>query len=243
MKLQRNTMALFSRKFKDRKEYVKYASLHTDVLKATCDELNEAYADILGMRYELPEHWWVAEDKIGTRGCCVFEDEWYINENDLKYLVENNVERDEFLDWYDYDITIYRARQCGHDVSPINLSTWHETKGSLGYDKETLQKFEDEYWRTSDYEYFPISEKILIANGYKKVALETGVTEYVNISGDIKLFLSASNAKRDKWYALVLGKETLTDLKFPFELVGEFNSYMKLAKRDKDILTIQHSQV
>lgn len=99
----------------------KYNSSCESILKKFCET------------YELPYYKdaWTAED-VGTVASV---GDYFIDLQDMIYMLANDISLDEYLRWYDYNI---RANEFNFNL--INLRSWH--RGAPRVQDETFERLE-----------------------------------------------------------------------------------------------------
>lgn len=104
------------------------------MLRKNFEDACEAYVLELLNNWDLDSYYgyWIA-NQIG--GTYAYEDNIYINMDDIVYCVENDIQEKEYVENQDYNV---RADEFGFNL--INLQSWH--KGAPRVPDETFKKLE-----------------------------------------------------------------------------------------------------
>ena len=96
-----------------------------------CNDILKAFAE----KYEVQvdEQDWVAGDVGGIVGLC--QSEYFLNFEDLLYMLNNNIPFDEFLKWWDYCAEVGVLGLKG-----MNFKSW--IKGAPRYKREQLDRLQ-----------------------------------------------------------------------------------------------------
>jgi hypothetical protein len=94
-----------------------------------CEEILKAFCDTYEMPYDT--YSWVAGD-VGTIACV---GDYFIDLQDMIYMLDNKIPFAEYEQWSDYCI---KASEYGFDS--INLQSWH--KGAPRVTQETFDKLD-----------------------------------------------------------------------------------------------------
>ena len=107
---------------------------HKELLKKNyekaCNEILKAFCSTYELQYE--ENAWVAGD-VGT---IAEVGDYYIDFQDMKYMLDNDIAFEEWLRWYDYCLD---AHDLGLDTP--HFTSWH--KGCSRLTKEQIQGIKD----------------------------------------------------------------------------------------------------
>lgn len=98
--------------------------------KEACNEYLKAFCQTYELQYE--EDAWVAGD-VGT---IALIGDYYINFQDMMYMLDNGIAFEEWLRWYDYCLD---AHDLGLGVP--NFPSWH--KGCPRLTEEEIQEIKD----------------------------------------------------------------------------------------------------
>ena len=72
----------------------------------------------------------------------------FINNEDMRLLVDRKVPFDTFQEWYDYDLKVEYGKSLGKNADRINLLAWiNGLPEKYKIPKETLDAWEAEHWR------------------------------------------------------------------------------------------------
>lgn len=79
----------------------------------------EEYLKALCEKFEMPydKDAWVAND-VGTIACV---GDYFINFDEIRYIVDNDLTLDEYLQYYDYCLEAY-----DYGITAPNLENWHK---------------------------------------------------------------------------------------------------------------------
>jgi len=77
----------------------------------------EVYVKLFEKKHDIYFEFWVA-DLTGTIAC--FSNEYYIDFNDIRFDLENEIDKKQFLEWYDVSLDLaLEGKQT------INYKTWN----------------------------------------------------------------------------------------------------------------------
>ena len=91
-------------------------------LKEEFEQIANKYANKLVEMYffekdcDKPYFYWVSDEA----GSILAVSDYYFNFDDIRYIVDNNVPFDTWLDWYDYNLAITDL-----DIKAPNLKSWY----------------------------------------------------------------------------------------------------------------------
>ena len=108
-----------------------------DNFARACEEYLKALCEMFEMPYE--QDAWVAGD-IGTIACV---GDYFISMDEIRYIVDNDITFDEYLQYYDYCL---EAHEYG--ITAPNLENWHKgcpraTKEDFANLRKAKQDFDD----------------------------------------------------------------------------------------------------
>jgi len=84
-----------------------YAKVCNTYRKLLCEQFDIDYEN----------SFWVGDDAGGT----LYLNDYYVNFDDVRYLVDNKISFDVFSEWYDYDL---RLKSINFDIVTPNLKSW-----------------------------------------------------------------------------------------------------------------------
>lgn len=96
-----------------------------------CNDILKAFAEEYEVQVDKED--WVAGDVGGIVGLC--QSEYFLNFEDLLYMLNNNIPFDEFLKWWDYSAEVGILGLNG-----MNFKSW--IKGAPRYKREQLDRLQ-----------------------------------------------------------------------------------------------------
>ena len=123
-----------------------YETACNDYIKELCKRYDWCYED----------GWWVSNEIGGT--FCTSDIEYSLSMNDIKLLVDENVDFKIFGEWWDYNLIISYAIMLypnNDKYHMINLHTWlNNYPDNKKISQEELNKIEKIFWRNNKMEGF-----------------------------------------------------------------------------------------
>lgn len=123
-----------------------YETACNDYIKELCKRYDWCYED----------GWWVSNEIGGT--FCTSDIEYSLSMNDIKLLVDENVDFKIFSEWWDYNLIISYAIMLypnNDKYHMINLHTWlNNYPDNKKISREELNKIEKIFWRNNKMEGF-----------------------------------------------------------------------------------------
>ena len=101
--------------------------------KGACNNILAEFAEKYDVQVD--SDCWVAGD-VGTVAC--INEEFYLNMEDIILMLEKDVDWDEFLRWWDYNLEVSLL-----ELNPINLRTWLMGDMKKRYKPEQLERIRD----------------------------------------------------------------------------------------------------
>ena len=123
-----------------------YETACNDYIKELCKRYDWSFED----------GWWVSNEIGGT--FCTSDIEYSLSMNDIKLLVDENVDFKIFSEWWDYNLIISYAIMLypnNDKYHMINLHTWlNNYPDNKKISREELNKIEKIFWRNNKMEGF-----------------------------------------------------------------------------------------
>lgn len=103
-----------------------------DAYEKACNDILKAFAE--EYEVQVDEQDWVGGDVGGIIGIC--QSEYFLNFEDLRYMLNNAIPFDEFLKWWDYSAEVGVLGLKG-----MNFKSW--VKGAPRYKREQLDRLQE----------------------------------------------------------------------------------------------------
>lgn len=116
--------------------------------------MNKSHRDLIRKRYEdavheycqafceKHEYQYDPDDWVGNDiGGIVAIGDYFVNFNDIRYDIDNDVPEDKFLHWYDYSLEIAMLDDGSGKMRNVNYKHW--LMGARPYSAEDLEKIRD----------------------------------------------------------------------------------------------------
>lgn len=120
----------------------KINNAHKRLLKEKFEDVANLYLVALLQMWDLSEKggFWVADEVGGTYA---YGNNGFINFDDMRYAVDNNIKEEEFSEWSDYCVWCIDV-----GLSYPNLKSWHmgcprHSKDKIEHINNLKQRFED----------------------------------------------------------------------------------------------------